>query len=90
MAAKKFRKKPVIIEAMRFVGNIDYMTQWCPVGERADDGSWFNIPTLEGDMKCSLGDWVIKGVDGEFYPCKGSIFAKTYEEILDINPRDPS
>lgn len=90
MAPKKFRKKPVVIEAMRFVGNIDQVAHWCPVNERAEDGSWFTIPTLEGDMKCSPGDWIIKGVAGEFYPCKGKIFAETYEEILDINQRDPS
>jgi hypothetical protein len=41
-------------------------------------------------MKCTIGDWIIKGVAGEFYPCKGKIFAETYEEVLDINPRDPS
>jgi hypothetical protein len=87
MLAKKFRKKPVIIEAMRFAGNIDKVSEWCPVNERAEDNSWFTIPTLEGDMKCNLGDWIIKGVDGEFYPCKGSIFAKTYEEITEEQTR---
>lgn len=39
------------------------------------------IRTLEGDMRVSYGDWVIKGVNGEFYPCKPDIFAKTYEEV---------
>ena len=41
------------------------------------------IPTLEGDMYASLGDYIIKGVNGEFYPCKPSIFAKTYEEVTE-------
>jgi hypothetical protein len=43
------------------------------------------IPTLEGDMKCSKGDYVIKGVKGEFYPCKPDIFELTYEIVEKIN-----
>lgn len=39
------------------------------------------IRTLEGDMKANLGDWIIRGVQGEFYPCKPDIFAATYEEV---------
>lgn len=39
------------------------------------------IPTLEGDMKVSRGDWIIRGVQGEFYPCKPDIFTETYEEV---------
>ena len=39
------------------------------------------IETLEGDMKCSIGDWIIKGVNGEFYPCKPDIFEKTYDKV---------
>lgn len=41
------------------------------------------IPTLEGDMYASLSDYIIKGVNGEFYPCKPNIFAKTYEEVAE-------
>ena len=55
----------------------------------SDDGSamWVNgdesitIPTLEGDMRCEIGDWIIRGVKGEFYPCKPDIFAATYEPV---------
>lgn len=78
-----FRKKPVVIEAIQYTGaNVDEVLQF------AEDASWeydfgFNkivIETLEGEMIASVGDWVIKGVNGEFYPCKPDIFSKTYEE----------
>ena len=59
---KKYRKKPVIIEA--------YKTDKPVV-----------IKTLEGDMKASIGDFIMKGVNGEQYPCKPDIFEKTYEII---------
>lgn len=64
-------------------------------GHEADEevpttGLWINpkdgalmIRTLEGDMKASFGDWIIRGVQGEFYPCKPDIFAKTYEEVTE-------
>ena len=42
---------------------------------------WIEIPTLEGVMKASPGDWIIKGVQGEFYPCRNDIFEATYEEV---------
>ena len=41
------------------------------------------IPTLEGDMKASIGDWIITGINGEQYPCKPDIFEKTYEKVSD-------
>ena len=79
---KKYRKKPVVIEAME-VRVIDTqtakkVTQWCDSAFIFDD--YLYIKTLEGDMKVSRGDFIIKGVNGEFYPCKPDIFAKTYEE----------
>lgn len=43
------------------------------------------IPTLEGDVKCRTGDWIIKGIKGEFYPCKPDIFEATYEEVQDVD-----
>lgn len=82
----KFRKKPVVIEAIQYTGtNDDEVLQF------AEDASWeydlgFNkivIETLEGDMLASAGDWIIKGVNGEFYPCKPDIFSKTYEEVTE-------
>jgi len=81
----KYRKKPVVIEAFRFDGrNRGLIVSWMldhsvtvpdPLGEA------FLIPTLEGVMRASIGDYIIKGVQGEFYPCKPDIFAATYEAV---------
>ena len=46
-------------------------------------GEGLTIDTLEGRMKADIGDYIIKGVNGEFYPCKPNIFAKTYEEVIE-------
>ena len=75
-----FRKRPVVIEARRYTRNgleADEVAQWCG-GMQTDDGCI--IHTLEGDHLAQYGDWIIKGVKGEFYPCKPDIFAATYEE----------
>lgn len=84
---EKFRKKPVVIEAVLWNQNFDEIIAFCP--EIIDMGcdcnpdgqvSWpLQISTPEGDMVANLGDWIIKGVNGEFYPCKPDIFEKTYE-----------
>lgn len=80
---KKYRKKPVVIEAIQWNGEnlseIDKFTQ----GKVKNHGLVLIIPTLEGDMYASLSDYIIKGVNGEFYPCKPAIFAKTYEEVTE-------
>ena len=80
---KKYRKKPVIIEAIQWNGEnlseIDEFTR----GKVKNHESVLIIPTLEGDMYASLNDYIIKGVNGEFYPCKPNIFAKTYEEVTE-------
>jgi len=82
--AKRFRKKPVVIEAMQLTKqNIRDAMEWCggtywsrpPM--RAITG--IKIKTLEGEMEASFGDWIIRGVQGEFYPCKPKIFEATYE-----------
>lgn len=80
----KYRKKPVVIEAVQWDGDATTANQF--IGERyavdwAYDGSDLIIPTLEGNMRCGLGDWIIKGVKGEFYPCKPDIFEATYERV---------
>lgn len=84
MAPTKYRKKPVVIEAIIFDGaNAQECAEF--TGERQDgwtygrDCDFYEIETLEGDMRASIGDFIIKGVNGEFYPCKPDIFAKTYE-----------
>ncbi len=84
-----YRKKPVVIEAFRFDGtppdatNAESIIGWMGGGVilRLDgDDLAISIRTLEGNMRADLGDWIIKGVEGEFYPCKPNIFAKTYED----------
>ena len=90
----KYRKKPVIIKAIRWTGiNLEEVKEF--VGESLiydiQDAAWqcgngipsvdMKIKTLEGDMVITKGDYIIKGVNGEFYPCKPDIFEKTYEII---------
>jgi len=90
----KFRKKPVVIEAIQFNGSnkiecIEFTNQTAFARSEKDiNGAvkfWvISIPTLEGDMIASPNDWIIKGVNGEFYPCKPDIFEKTYEPINEL------
>jgi len=77
----KFRKKPVVIEAVQFTGRNDAeVMAFCPIAVDPEDrGPSLIIPTLEGNHKALPGDWIIKGVKGEFYPCKPDIFAATYD-----------
>lgn len=79
-AVLRVRKKPVVVEALRFTGrNPDAVREWCP-----DATFWrdiLSIETPEGDMVANAGDYIIKGVNGEFYPCKPDIFEKTYDVI---------
>ena len=89
---KKYRKKPVVIEAMQFTTNnevgspqMDSIVNWINQGGTIC-GAWHNgtdilIKTLEGEMRAEVGDWIIKGVKDEFYPCKDEIFRATYEEV---------
>ncbi|MCP3683986.1 MAG: hypothetical protein GY861_14995 [bacterium] len=82
---KKYRKKPVIIEAIQWTGeNIEEIrgiTSGKSCEMHASSGGVVNIiiPTLEGDMIASPGDFIIRGIKGEYYPCKPDIFAATYE-----------
>lgn len=82
----KFRKKPIVIEAVRFTGVNDRLLSELQAFagqslEVRDVAGLLHlvIPTLEGDHLARPGDWIIKGVKGEFYPCKPDIFAATYE-----------
>lgn len=82
----KFRKKPVTIEAIQWNGeNVIDVDKFAGNEEKIQhkNGELF-IPTLEGVMKANLGDWIIKGVNGEIYPCKPDIFAKTYESLGEV------
>ena len=87
----KYRKLPVEIEAKIFLNDASSydLLHWINQGQHkrgeVDFASWVNsiltIPTLEGDHTASIGDYIIEGVNGEFYPCKPDIFLKTYEKV---------
>lgn len=89
---KIYRKKPIEVQAMQVsIENVQDVADWC--GGRLDDylmpiGPYYvlpckvvSIPTLEGVMRAEPGDFVIRGVHGDFYTCKSHIFAETYEEV---------
>lgn len=86
----KYRKKPVVIEAIQYTfynkSEIDEFVG-VQLGEYTRNLSdkkydtFLIIPTLEGNMEANVGDYIIKGVNGEFYPCKPDIFEKTYEPV---------
>ena len=83
----RFRKKPVEIEAVKFDGwnwaeCYQFMSDEVLLFPQIlEEREKIEIKTLEGTMTASRGDWIIKGVNGEFYPCKPDIFAKTYELV---------
>lgn len=90
---RKYRKKPVVIEAIQLKEsgeNIGEVYDFCGldtgnfpergIGIDPSDGK-FKITTLEGVMIAELDDYIIKGIKGEFYPCKPDIFEQTYEEV---------
>jgi hypothetical protein len=91
---EKFRKKPVVIEAVQFKTNnesddknMNEIVIWINQGKKINEkhawhnGTYIVIETLEGDHIADVGDWIIKGVKGEFYPCKPDIFEQTYEKV---------
>lgn len=90
----KYRKKPVVIEAVQLSWSTwQEMCKFADVG-RIEDGRpegymgagqrcCMRIPTLEGVMNANEGDWIIRGTQGELYPCKPDIFAATYEAVND-------
>lgn len=86
---KIYRKKPVEIEAIQFEDTPEVLSELSDFINNQDlrvdykdpENPVIKIETLEGVMKASVGDYIIKGVNGEFYPCKPDIFNKTYEEV---------
>lgn len=88
MSAQQYRKKPVVIEAFQLIDDLRNhiaVSTWI-----RDNGGVSHIPafddgliieTLEGNMLALTGDYIIKGVNGEFYPCKPDIFVKTYDAV---------
>jgi hypothetical protein len=99
----KYRKRPVVIEAMQIAGppaEAIEVYRWVEANTQGSFDPWVDvvpasgvsidpetgfmlIATLEGVMQAKPGDWIIKGVQGEFYPIKASIFHETYEEVED-------
>lgn len=83
----KYRKKPVVIEAIQFLDNTDRLCELSEfmgqvrVSYEDRENPKLLIETLEGEMAASVGDYIIKGVNGEFYPCKSDIFYKTYKMV---------
>lgn len=82
---RKFRKRPVTIEAMQITDATSVLDieEWInsPATGYQTNPPTVWIDTLEGRMEGRVGDWIIKGVNGEFYPCKNEIFIKTYQEV---------
>lgn len=75
-----YKKKPVVVEVLQWEGD-NLIDIFKFIGKTANygDNSGLTISTLEGEMSAAIGDYIIKGVSGEFYPCKPDIFHKTYE-----------
>ncbi|WP_148310195.1 hypothetical protein [Nocardia otitidiscaviarum] len=85
MSAQRYIKKPVVIEAMHFETTrlASAIADWCG-GNNDARPDQIQIPTLEGVMTANVGDWVIRGVKGEFYPCRDDIFRETYEQVAGL------
>ena len=85
----KYRKKPVVIEAVQLTNEsiieiIKWATDYISIKIDTDENDniiGMIIPTLEGAMKASMNDYIIKGINNEFYPIKSEIFFKTYEKV---------
>ena len=97
----KYRKKPVIVEAVIWTGNnLEEIKNFVDESLLYNiyDGAWevgeapvivdMQIRTLEGNMSVSVGDYIIKGIEGEFYPCKPDIFKETYETVSMVSDND--
>ena len=84
MPIKKYKKKPVVIEAIQLIeDNQQEVFDFCEGKAFLTIDNTLYIPTLEGKLIATQGDYIIKGVAGEFYPCKPDIFEKTYELVED-------
>jgi hypothetical protein len=84
----KYRKKPVVIEAFQFLPDSDgnyFRCRWPDYDELVGScgKAGLLIKTLEGTMRAVPGDWLIRGVKGEVYPCKPDIFEATYEKVME-------
>ncbi|MEX5914526.1 hypothetical protein AB6G74_09525 [Staphylococcus ureilyticus] len=89
----KARKKPVEIEFIQFTNMVHAgeIERWTNLKARYDDSSGKDliyIETLEGNLIANLNDYIIKGINGEFYPCKPEIFNKTYDVLDEVIEKD--
>jgi hypothetical protein len=83
------RKKPVVVEALHLTTDLFYAwingalphPVYLVLVDREEEKPLIYVRTLEGDMLASIGDYLIRGVAGEYYPCRADIFEKTYEEV---------
>lgn len=84
----RFRKRPVVIHALQWTGaNVDAILDFISTkGEARRLGNTIAIDTLEGTMRAEPGDWIIRGIKGEFYPCKPDVFAATYDRAQTPEP----
>ena len=80
---KLFRKKPIVVQVMQYLraDNIFQCQNFCNKLKYDPEHNEYYIETLEGQMTINKNDWIIKGIKGEFYPCKPDIFKETYEEV---------
>lgn len=92
MIVRYYRKRPVVIEAVQLTEDADWeqIAQWCggylrnnAIAPGAHPETSLTIPTLEGDHRAHEGDYVLRGVQGEFYPCRSDIFVATYEPTIE-------
>lgn len=83
MGKRRWRKRPITVDAVQYDGSDERYRECCKLAGvhllLFPEG--LSIPTLEGTFLCSVGDWLIKGVKGECYPCKPDVFAVTYEAV---------
>jgi hypothetical protein len=92
MPDRSFRKKPVVIQAFKLGADampawfLDAMKSYGSFMVPGHSPEYADIKTLEGTMRANAGDYVIKGVKGELYPCKPDIFEATYEEVEPTRP----
>jgi len=84
----KFRKKPAVIDGVQWLGlNIDEIVEFAGDALCQGNGEYkLGINTLDSTAFAEVGDWIVKGVKGEFYPCKPDIFADTYEPVENARP----
>lgn len=86
MEVRRYRKRPVEVDAVQVTpSNRGFVAKWSGASI-SEDRSDMTISTLEGDMKLEVGDYVVKGVAGEFYPVKAAIFRDTYERVTEDAP----